>query len=301
MPVPDFQSLMLPLLEFAGDGKEHTSDEANEYLAKKFNLTEDDIKELIPSGYQTKFSNYVSWARSYFKMAGLFESPKRGILKITNEGLKVLSTKPEKINIKFLKTMPGFIERNKGIIKEEGKDSENEVDKKTPQELIDSGYKQIRTSLVQDILSQIKTCSPTFFERLVVELLVKMGYGGTNEEAGKRIGKSGDEGIDGIIKEDKLGLDTIYIQAKRWDGIVGRPEIQKFAGALMGQKAKKGVFITTSKFTNDALDYVTKIDNKIVLIDGDQLAQYMIDYDLGVSTVFSYDIKKIDSDYFSEE
>lgn len=171
----------------------------------------------------------------------------------------------------------------------------------TPEELLEISYQDIRKSLAQEILSKIKLCSPSFFERLVVELLVKMGYGGSRSDAGKAIGRSGDEGIDGIIKEDKLGLDIIYIQAKRWENVVGRPEIQKFVGALAGQGAKKGIFITTSRFTNEAKDYIPRNETKIVLIDGEQLANLLIDYNLGVSTQAVYELKKIDLDYFEEE
>ena len=174
-------------------------------------------------------------------------------------------------------------------------------EEKTPEESLEYSYQEIKNNLVIEILDKIKSCSPAFFERLVVELLVKMGYGGSIKEAGKAIGKTGDEGIDGIIKEDRLGLDTIYIQAKRWDNVVGRPELQKFVGALAGQGARKGIFITTSRFTDQAKSYLPKNDIKLVLIDGEELAQYMIEFDLGVSIVSEYKIKKIDSDYFETE
>lgn len=210
---------------------------------------------------------------------------------------------PETINVKYLRRFPEFISSIEGSKKIDATEETITVltPSKTPEELIESGYQNIRESLEQEILSKLKTIHPSFFERIVVQLLVKMGYGGSIQDAGKAIGKSGDEGIDGIIKEDKLGLDIIYIQAKRWEGTVGRPELHKFVGALAGQGAKKGIFITTSSFTKDALDYIPKNETKMVLVDGEQLASLMIDFNLGVSIQNVYEIKKIDSDYFEEE
>lgn len=218
---------------------------------------------------------------------------------ITELGLKVVKQAPHEINIKYLKQFPGFLE-NSGRMKAETI-SEPETESEliaTPEEILETSYLRIRKNLAQELLSKLKKCDPSFFENLVVSLLVKMGYGGTITEPGKSIGRSGDEGIDGIIKEDRLGLDIIYIQAKRWDSIVGRPEIQKFVGALAGQGAKKGVFITTARFSNDAREYQPRNETKIVLIDGEQLAELMIDFDLGVSTTNDYVIKRIDTDYF---
>ncbi|MEZ4525936.1 MAG: restriction endonuclease [Desulfobacterales bacterium] len=177
----------------------------------------------------------------------------------------------------------------------------NDTPHQTPEEQLEDAYENIRESLATEILEQLKSVAPDFFERIIVEVIVKMGYGGTRRDAGQAVGKSGDGGIDGIIKEDRLGLDIIYLQAKRWQGTVGRPEIQKFAGALQGQRAKKGIFITTSDFSKEARDYAAMIENKIVLIDGKQLAQYMIDFNVGVTTVSTYEIKKLDSDYFTDE
>lgn len=208
-----------------------------------------------------------------------------------------MATNPKSINVKFLEQFPEFIEFRKLRYNEEEK--ENII--QTPQESLEYGYQNIRRNLSQELIALVKQYSPDFFEKLVIDLLLKMGYGGSLKDAGKAIGQRGDGGIDGIIKEDKLGLDIIYIQAKRWEGGVGRPEIHKFVGALQGQKARKGIFITTSNFSKEALDYVAKIDTKIILIDGEQLAQLMIDYDVGVSRLTTYEIKKIDSDYFSEE
>jgi restriction system protein len=215
--------------------------------------------------------------------------------------LDVLSKKPSKIDVPFLRQFPEFIEFQN--IRKEEKEEQRTVETtlETPEESIESAYIRLKSNLATEIIQKIKTCSPAFFERLVIELLVKMGYGGSRKDAGEAIGKSGDGGIDGIIKEDKLGLDILYIQAKRWEGSVGRPEIQKFAGALQLHHAKKGIFITTSNYSKDALDYVSRIESKIVLIDGDLLANLMIDNKVGVSPITSYEINKIDSDYFEEE
>ncbi len=301
MAIPDYQSIMLPLLKFASDKKEHSMQDAVERLATHFTLSESELRELLPSGQQEIFDNRVGWARTYLKKAGLIDSPKRGVFIITEKGLSVLKANPSKINVAFLRQYPEFVEFQ--TIKRESKELEDEgvSSQQTPEESLEYGYQKLKQALAQDLLSKIKSCPPLFFEKLVVELLVKMGYGGSRRDAGQAIGKSGDEGIDGIIKEDKLGLDVIYIQAKRWEGVVGRPEIMKFVGALQGQHARKGIFITTSYFTEDAMQYAKKVDSKIILIDGDELSQLMIDHDIGVARMASYDIKRIDSDYFSEE
>lgn len=301
MAIPDYQSIMLPLLKLASDKKEHSVREAIEYLASFFKVSEAELQELLSSGQQTIFDNRVGWARTYLKKAGLLDSPKRGVFIITDKGLSALKSNPQKITVAFLRQYPGFLEFQ--TVKKESKEAEDgEVSvQQTPEESLEYGYQKLRQALAQDLLDKIKSCSAMFFEKLVVELLVKMGYGGSRRDAGQAIGKSGDEGIDGIIKEDKLGLDVIYIQAKKWEGAVGRPEIMKFVGALQGQHARKGIFITTSYFTEDAMQYAKKVDSKIILIDGNELSKLMIDYDIGVARMASYDIKRIDSDYFSEE
>ncbi|MEK6765066.1 MAG: restriction endonuclease [Planctomycetota bacterium] len=306
MSIPDYQTVMLPLLEHLGDKEEKATRETLDALASKFNLTEEEKKELLPSGQQPIFSNRVGWAKVYLKKAGLIESTRRGYYKITQKGLNIFSEKPSKIDNEYLKQFSEFLDFTKGRSEKGGNEGKNIelcdiANEKTPEEYLEFGYQKIHKDLSQDILDRIKGCSPAFFERLVIELLLKMGYGGSRKEAGKTIGRSGDEGIDGIIKEDRLGLDVIYIQAKRWENTVGRPEIQKFAGALQGQRAKKGIFITTSNFSKEAQEYASLIESKIVLIDGEQLSSYMIDLDIGVSKVASYDIKRIDSDYFAEE
>lgn len=302
--IPDFQSILLPLLGFAKDGKEHHIREAIEFLSNKFRLTEEDKKKMLPSGQQRVFESRVGWAKTYLQKAGLLQPTGRGLFKITDEGLKLLENPPPKLTIRYLKEhYPKFREFHQAkTSKKRNKKEEtiSEIFEKPPEELMAEGYNIIREQLINEILERLKNCSPTFFEKLVVDLLVKMGYGGSVEDAGKAIGGSGDEGIDGVIKEDKLGLDVLYIQAKRWENSVGRPEIQKFVGALYGKQAKKGVFITTSTFTKGAIEYVKKIDSKIILINGRKLAELMIDHNVGVYTSAVYEVKKIDLDYFEE-
>ncbi len=302
MAIPDFQSVMLPLLRFASDEREHSLQEAMDYLATEFALTVEEKQELLPSGKQARFDNRVAWARSYFKQAGLVENTRRGYFKISKRGLDLLATKPEKINKKTLEQYPEFLDFQnlRHELGDIGKPVE-EQEKQTPEESLENAYKILSDGLAGEILQRVKTCSPLFFERLVVELLLAMGYGGTRVDAGRAIGQSGDGGIDGIIDEDRLGLDAIYIQAKRWEGVVGRPEIQKFVGALQGQRAHKGVFITTSDFTKEAQEYVKNISNKVVLINGFSLARLMIENNIGVSISATYEVKKIDSDYFADE
>ena len=303
MAIPDFQSLMLPLMKYAADKNEHASREATDYLARLFRLTNEEKETLLPGQRQTVIANRMHWALTHLKHAGLLETTKRGYFQITQRGVDVVQRDLPRIDLKFLSQYPEYIEFRRVSKKERNGIGEIEpevLSQRTPEELFEESYNSIRQDLAQELLSQVKKASPAFFEVLVVDLLVKMGYGGSRKDAGERIGKSGDEGIDGIIKEDRLGLDTIYIQAKKWDSVVGRPEIQKFAGALMGQKAKKGVFIITSYFSEESYRFVDSIESKIVLIDGKQLAQYMIDFNIGVSRVSTYEIKKIDTDYFND-
>lgn len=306
MAIPDFQTCMLPFLRHLSDGVEHSLRDAEGALAQLFKLSDSERAELLPSGQQGIFKNRVGWARSYLKKAGLVEAPKRGVFKITPRGVKVLETNPNRIDIKFLEQFPefaGFREASKATTENKLDTGSQEVTPQltvTPEEAIESAYQGLRDQLAQELLTVILGCSPTFFEQLVVDLLVKMGYGGSRKDAGERIGQSGDGGIDGIIKEDRLGLDAIFIQAKRWQGSVGRPEIQKFVGALQGQRARKGVFITTSTYTADAVEYASRIDTKVILIDGKALSNLMIDFGVGVSDSATYIVKRIDSDYFEE-
>jgi len=273
-----------------------------EALADEFELTDEERKRLLPSGQQATFGNRVGWARTYMKKAGLLKTTRRGYFQITERGQGILRQNPPEINTAYLKQFPEFIEFQKPKPHKTKKSKGQEVtETQTPEEEIEVAYQTIRQDLATELLQTIQDHSPASFERLVIDLLIKMGYGGTRKDAGEAIGRSGDGGIDGIIKEDRLGLDIVYIQAKRWNGTVGRPEIQKFAGALQGQRARKGIFITTSAFTAAAQEYASRIDSKIVLIDGDTLTQLMIDYNIGVTSIASYEIKRIDSDYFTEE
>ena len=305
MAVPDYQSVMLPLLQFAArKGTEISTSEAVEALATELGLTEDDLKEMLPSGIQSTFVNRIGWASTYMKKAGLLEATRRGFYQITDRGRDLLKKQPKTINVKLLKQYPEFLEfqqlkgTRSGDKVAESKGS-SDISTATPSEALEAAYENLRDELADELLARLKKISPAFFERVVVELLVKMGYGGSRADAGKAIGRSGDGGIDGIIKEDKLGLDVVYIQAKRWDNNpVGRPDVMQFAGALQAQRANKGIFITTSRFTDDARSYVSKIGSKIVLIDGEQLTNLMIEHDVGVSTVSLYPVKKVDSDYF---
>jgi restriction system protein len=303
MSIPDYQSIMLPLLRQLADGAEHSLGEVREAVAEHFGLTPEDREQLLPSGNQGVFENRVGWARTYLKKAGLLEYVKRGVLRITPIGLEVLSEKPSEINVKYLDRFPEFQEFRRAKRESRSTDAAESDTFDTPDETIEAAYQQLRNQLTNELLEQIRAMSWQFFERLVVDLLVKMGYGGSRREAGQAFQQGGDEGIDGIIKEDRLGLDIIYVQAKRWkDGAtVGRPEIQKFAGALQGKRARKGVFITTSSFSREALDYAGLIENKIILIDGDRLADLMLEHGVGVTTTRAYEIKKIDTDYFTED
>ncbi len=303
MAVPDFQSIMLPLLQFYNDGEEHSNQDVVDGLAKILELSDEDLKQLLPSGKQTTFYNRVGWARTYLTKSRLLEMPRRSYYKITDRGQEVVRKLPLRIDMKYLEQFPEYIAFKNSKKKNNHKNDievKNIEEKRTPEEILEDAYQEIRESLAQDVLESVMSCSSSFFERLVVELLVKMGYGGSRNEAARAVGQTGDGGIDGIIDEDRLGLDTIYIQAKRWENVVGRPEIQKFVGALMGKRARKGIFITTSRFSSEAQEYVKTIDFKVVLIAGDRLAGFMIDYDIGVTGSSIYQLKKIDTDYFVE-
>ncbi len=294
---------MLPLLKLAGDKTEHLFSDAVDSLALQFKLTEEERKAPLPSGGDSRVVNRVGWAITYLNKAKLLERTRRGYFKITERGLDVLKKKPEKIGVQFLKQYKEFLEFQNYTRIEERANIKEESSQQTPEEILESAFSGIKNKLAQDLLERIKTCSPKYFERIVLDLLLALGYGGTRKDAAQVVGKSGDEGIDGIIKEDKLGLDVIYVQAKRWNGNakISRETVQSFAGSLEGKHANKGIFITTAEFTPGAREFVSKIQKKIILIDGNELSQLMIDYDVGVSKVTSYEIKQIDSDYFIEE
>lgn len=301
MAIPTYEEIMFPLLGILADQREHTYRELVEKIELHFQLTEDEKLKELPSGRQTVVENRTGWSRTHLKKAGCVEYVSRGIYKITHRGLEVLQKNPNKIDNNTLRQFPEFVEWFDAKPEKSNEISVVAKTEETPDISLENAYQIIRKNLASEILETVKSCSPNFFEKLVVDLLVKMGYGGTLEEAGKIVGKSGDGGIDGIINEDRLGLDVIYVQAKRWEGVVGRPEIQKFAGALQGQRARKGVFITTSYFTNEAKEFVKVIDSKIILVDGKELAELMIDFNVGVSVKDTFVIKRIDTDYFIEE
>ena len=267
-------------------------------LADQFGLTDGERVELLPSGQQARFNNRVAWAKIYLERAGLFEKTRRGYFKITPRGLEVLATPPDRIDIAFLRR---FSEFDKFQTKHKDTTDSVGTEDETPEETLQVAYETIRDSLATELIALVKSISPTFFEHLVLDLMLKMGYGGSRDDSGLVTNPGADEGIDGIVNEDQLGLDVIYLQAKRWENTVGRPEIQRFVGALHGRRAKKGVFLTTSTFSQDARDYVATIDPKVVLIDGQKLAQLMIDFNVGVSRNQVYEIKRIDSDYFADE
>jgi restriction system protein len=296
---------MLPLLQNSSDGRIYTMLQAREVLANEFQLTDDDLAERLPSGRQTTFANRVAWSKAYLVRSGLLESPERGKFKISERGRNVLKENPSRIDIKYLTQFPEFQDFRKTGAKsppDKNIDTiEPQSSEETPEETLEQAYQQLRDEVASELLKLIKNNTPEFFEKLVIHLLVHMGYGGSVKEAGKATRKTADEGIDGIIKEDRLGLDAIYLQAKRWEVPIGRPEIQKFVGALQGQRAKKGVFITTSRFSAEAMAYAEKIEPKIILIDGNDLVQLMIDYGVGVDTAVIYEIKKVDMDFFVEE
>jgi restriction system protein len=304
MAIPNYQTLMLPLLKLVAQKGQLKSGEATELISDHFKLTPDERSALLPSGKQEIIANRVGWAKTYMVKAGLLDSPQRGLVLITERGKQVLASDPKEINVQFLSQFPEF-QKFRETRHEKDADATPikqapSVAEQTPEELFEGAYQELREELIDDLLNKIKSCSPAFFERLVVDVMVAMGYGGSRSEAGKAIGKSGDEGIDGVINEDRLGLDVIYLQAKRWEGNVSRPEIQKFAGAIQGKRAKKGVFITTSDFTGEAKDFVRNIDAKIVLISGRQFAELMLEHRVGVTVTATYELKKIDSDFFEE-
>lgn len=300
--IPDYQSIMRPLLDMIKDDQEHSMTELIDRLAIFFSLTEEEQNELLPSGRQSTFNNRVHWAKSYLGHAKLVSSTGRGRIQITQRGLDAIKTK-DKINKRFLTKYPEFVDfqkRSRSTVKSLETLGEGVETNHTPEEALEESYLSIRKTLAEELLAKVKSCSYQFFERLVVDLLVAMGYGGSLSDAGQAIGRSGDGGIDGIIKEDRLGLDVVCIQAKRWDDVVGRPIVQAFAGSLEGQRARKGVLISTSRFSKEAIDYVSRIDKKIVLIDGEQLSQFMIDFGIGVAEVQKYIVMKMDLDYFEE-
>jgi len=301
--IPKYEEIMLPLLKYLADCKEHGLSETHDFLAEQFKWTDDELRELLPSGKQTIFRNRVGWARTYMKKAGLLISKKRAHFNISDKGLQLLKENTTEINSKFLTRYDDFV-KFKTIRREKknGASSQSEIIEdntdQTPEESLEYAYQKLHSELAKELLDIVKECSPDFFEKLVIDLLITMGYGGSRKDAGKAMGKSGDGGIDGIINEDKLGLDVIYLQAKRWDNTVPVKEIRDFTGALASKKAKKGIFITTSSFPKSVYEFVGQVEYKIILIDGERLSDLMIKNSIGLSTVNTYHVKTIDSDYF---
>jgi restriction system protein len=296
--VPDFQSLMLPLLQAVADGAEHGFGETVDRLAAEFKLTGEERAEMISSG-QRRFDNRVGWAITYLSQSGVLERTGRGRFQIAERGRQILAEKPERIDVKTLQQFPEY-QKFKSRTKLSDKQATSPEDETlTPEEVLAESYQELRRDLAAVLLERLRQASPAFLEQLVVELLVAMGYGGSLQDAGKAVGGTGDGGIDGIIKEDRLGLESVYIQAKRWEGTVSRPQVQQFSGALDDKGARKGVFITTSHFSAEAREYAARATTKrIVLIDGDELAQLMMEHGVGVTTVATYAVQKVDLDYF---
>ncbi|MEY8688971.1 MAG: restriction endonuclease [Leptothrix sp. (in: b-proteobacteria)] len=312
MAIPTYEGLMLPVLQRLGTGQDVRIAELVGDLAKALNLSQDDLNVMLPSGQSTTFGSRVAWAKTYLKQAGLVEQPKRGVVRIAKRGQDVLASGVARVDNQTLSQFAEFVafrNRSKSSVSEHDAVAPIALNAATPlasvqapHERLEDAAKELAATLADDILSSIQACSPAFFEELVVQLLLKMGYGGSRKEAGQAVGRTGDGGIDGVIAEDRLGLDSIYVQAKRWQGTVGEPDVRNFLGALVGRGASKGVFITTSSFSEPARAFVARsLQQRIVLIDGDRLAELMIEHDLGVSTVATYQVKRLDSDFFSDE
>jgi restriction system protein len=302
--IPTYEEILLPFLRHLKDGSEHSLSETHDALAQEFSLSEEEVRELLPSGQQAVFRNRIGWARTYLKKAGLVVSTKRAHFKITEKGKELLNQKPRELNAKFLTRYEEFVDflNLKKSKRSEPKDGDMiELDsEQTPEESLEYAYQKIKNNLAKELIDIVKSCSPRFFERLVIDLLISMGYGGSRKDAGEAVGKSGDGGIDGIIKEDRLGLDIIYLQAKKWENPVPVKEIRDFTGALASKKAKKGIFISTSTFPQSVYEFVSQVEYKIILIDGKRLAELMIENNIGLSIVNTYHVKTIDTDYFEE-
>lgn len=303
MPIPDYQSIMLPILQLASDGEEHRTRDAIASVAKVFGLTDEELGQLNPSGSDYVFGNRFGWARTYLKKAGLIQYTAWGKFRITDAGKALLTTSPQKIDLTTLKQYPEFLGFYGGSRPGESASAASDIEvEETPEELIASSRGTLRKLVQAELLAKIAASTPKFFERLVVSLLTTMGYGGSLADAGQALGRPHDGGIDGVIKEDKLGLDLLYIQAKRWkDTTVGSSDVQSFVGALAGVKARRGVFITTSKFSKEAIAYAASLENRVILIDGERLTELMFEYSLGVSTLNTYSVKRVDNDFFDED
>jgi restriction system protein len=302
MPIPDFQSIMRPLLSEYEDGVEQAIRAVRERLADQFRLTPAEREERLPSGAAKTFANRVGWATTYLFGTGLLERPRRGVYRITDRGRNALREAPERIDLAFLSRFPELAElRSKRDTGEATAPTGNLTTSATPEETIDAAYAEHRQALEKELLERIQLQSPAFFEQLVLDLLQAMGYGGSRADSAERLGRSGDEGLDGVIWEDRLGLDLVYVQAKRWQGAVGRPVVQGFVGALQGKRAQKGVLISSSSFSREAWQYAETVTPRVILVDGDRLASLMVEFDVGVSMMTRYALKRVDADYFGDE
>ena len=307
MAIPDYQTLMLPVLTLAGEGETRVPIAA-QVIADRLGLTEDEREEMLPSGKQRLLHNRIHWAKFYMAKAGLIDTPKRGIFCASAAGRMLLATQPKQIDVDMLKTYPTFVDFY-GVASSGASPSETPAAQAatessiTPEEQIDAAHSILTSALRADLLARILELSPSFFERVIVDLLVAMGYGGSHENAAMRLGKSGDGGIDGIIDEDRLGLDRIYLQAKRYAAHVGvgRPEVQGFVGSLVGLGASKGVFVTTSTFSAPAIEFARGLQQRVVLIDGARLTELMVEFGIGVRLGRVVEVKRLDEDFFSEE
>lgn len=307
MPIPDYQALMLPVLRLAAEGETRVP-EAADKLADALHLSEQERDELLPSGRQRILHNRIHWAKFYMSKAGLIASPSRGKFAASAAGRALLATSPDSIDVDLLKAYPSFLDfysksaggAGQGETPAAKAASDSEI---TPEEQIDAAHSVLHAALKADLLQRILAQSPTFFERVIVELLVSMGYGGSHDQAAMRLGKSGDGGVDGVIDEDRLGLDRIYVQAKRYAAHVGvgRPEIQGFVGSLVGLGASKGVFVTTSSFSSPAIEYVRHLPQRVILIDGERLAELMVEHGVGVRVSRTVAVKRLDEDFFTDD
>jgi len=302
--VPDFQTLMRPLLASLEAGDDRTITSIRDEIAERFSLSQTDLDELIPSGRVTTFQNRVGWAATYLYRTKLIDRPRRAVYRITDRGRQVLAENLERIDLRVLGQFEELAEFRHAKSPPAGPGVVEVIpteDEQTPEERIERAYRELSSALAAELLDRISEQSPEFFEQLVLDVLHAMGYGGSRDDAAERLGQSGDEGVDGVIREDRLGLDLIYVQAKRWKNGVGRPEIQKFFGALHGQRATKGVFITTSSFSREATEYAEGVTPRVILVDGIELAQLMIEHGVGVTVSHGYELKRVDLDYFVDE
>lgn len=307
MPIPDYQSLMLPVLQIAAEGETKVAIVAD-IIADDLGMTPEERETMLPSGKQRLLHNRIHWAKFYMSKAGLIDTPKRGFFIASDSGRKLLASSPQRIDNETLKNIPEFLAfyrsngshapTNENLLTKAATDADT-----TPEEQVDAAQAVLNKILRADILERILANTPTFFERVIVDLLVGMGYGGSHENAALRLGRSGDSGIDGVVDEDRLGLDRIYVQAKRYAShiTVQRPDIQAFVGSLVGYGATKGVFVTTSKYSSGAKDYANQIPQRVILIDGNRLTELMIEHDVGVRTSRTISLKRIDENFFAEE